>query len=83
MRAGTPTVVAHEVPSVRDLGDPEPAPARLVDPLDVEDIARGIADVLIDEQVRAELEARGNAHARSRTWRAAARELVELWKNPP
>jgi glycosyltransferase involved in cell wall biosynthesis len=83
MRAGTPTVVAHEVPSVRDLGDPEPAPARLVDPLDVEDIARGIADVLIDEQVRAELEARGNAYARSRTWRAAARELVELWKNPP
>ena len=41
MRAGIPTVVSDEVPSVHDLGAPEPAPARIVDPLDVDDIARG------------------------------------------
>ena len=80
MRIGVPSVVAGEVPSVRDLGESGPAPARLVDPLDVDAIAQGIADVLVDEQVRAELETRGAAHARTRTWLGAARELIALWR---
>jgi alpha-1,3-rhamnosyl/mannosyltransferase len=83
MRTGTPSVVADEVPSVRELGEPGPVPARLVDPLDVEDIARGIADVLTDEEVRADLETRGTEYARRRTWRAAAQELIALWRAPP
>ncbi len=41
MRVGIPTVVSDEVPSVHDLGAVGPAPARIVDPLDVDDIAAG------------------------------------------
>ena len=55
----SPTVVSDEVPSVHDLGAPEPAPARIVDPLDVDDIAAGLAAVLTDDALRAELAAPG------------------------
>ena len=79
MGAGTPSVVAREVPSVNDLGDPAPAPARLVDPFDVDDIASGLGDVLTDDAVRADLVARGAEHARSRTWRATAQQHLDLW----
>jgi len=79
MRAGVPSVVANEVPSVHDLGETGPAPALLVDPLDVEAIAGGLADVLTDEQMRSDLHVRGTARARGRTWRAAASELIALW----
>ena len=66
MRVGTPTLVADEVPSVHDLGEAGPAPARIVDPLDVDDIAAGLAAVLTDDALRADLAARGadvRAHA--------------------
>ncbi len=79
MRVGTPSVVAREVPSVNDLGDPAPAPARLVDPFDVEDIASGLGDVLTDDAMRTDLATRGAEHVRSRTWRAAAQQHLDLW----
>jgi glycosyltransferase involved in cell wall biosynthesis len=81
MRLGTPALVARGVPSVDDVGDSPPAPARLVDPFDVGDIAAGLAAVLTDEALRADLAARGEAHARSRTWRAAAAAHVALWES--
>ena len=59
MRAGLPTVVSNEVPSVHDLDAPGPAPARIVDPLDVDDIAAGLAAVLTDDALRADLARRG------------------------
>jgi glycosyltransferase involved in cell wall biosynthesis len=80
MRAGTPTVVSGEVPSVHDLGAPEPAPAVIVDPLDVNDIASGLAAVLTDERLRTELSVRGARHVLPRTWYAAARAHVALWR---
>ena len=64
MRVGTPTVVADEVPSVHDLGEEGAPPARIVDPLDIDDIAAGLAAVLTDDALRADLAARGAAHAR-------------------
>jgi glycosyltransferase involved in cell wall biosynthesis len=81
MHAGVPTVVSEQVPSVHDLGEPGPAPARLVDPLDVEGIAEGLATVLTDEALRAELARRGTAHAAIRTWHGTARAHVELWRS--
>jgi glycosyltransferase involved in cell wall biosynthesis len=81
MRAGIPTVVSDEVPSVHDLDAPEQAPARVVDPLDVDDIARGLAAVLTDDALRAELVPRGAAYAATRTWRGTARAHVELWRS--
>ena len=62
MRVGTPSVVSDEVPSVHDLGEVGPAPARIVDPFDVEDIAAGLAAVLTDDAARSDL-----AHAVPRT----------------
>jgi glycosyltransferase involved in cell wall biosynthesis len=81
MRAGTPVVVANEVPSVVDLDMPGPPPALVVDPLDVGDIAAGLTAILTDDALRADLAARGEAHARSRTWRDAARQHIELWRS--
>jgi alpha-1,3-rhamnosyl/mannosyltransferase len=80
MRMGTPAVVATEVPSVHDLGELDPAPARIVDPLDVEDMAAGLVAVLTDEALRANLAARGSSFASARTWQAAAVEHVRLWR---
>jgi glycosyltransferase involved in cell wall biosynthesis len=80
MRVGTPAVVSRGVPSVDDLDAAGPAPAHLVDPMDVDDIAAGLLAVLTDDAVRADLAIRGEAHARPRTWRAAARAHVGLWR---
>jgi glycosyltransferase involved in cell wall biosynthesis len=80
MRMGTPAVVSAEVPSVHDLGEPDPAPARIVDPLDVDDIAAGLLAVLTDEPLRHDLSARGASLASARTWRAAAGAHVRLWR---
>ncbi len=80
MRSGTPSVIANEVPSVVDLEETGSPPARIVDPFDVDDIAAGLTAVLTDDALRADLAVRGEAHARSRTWKAAARQHIELWK---
>jgi glycosyltransferase involved in cell wall biosynthesis len=81
MRMGTPSVVANEVPSVIDLDDTGPSPALIVDPTDVEEIAAGLVLVLTDDSVRQELAARGEAHARARTWRTAAHQTIGLWRS--
>ena len=81
MRVGIPTVVSNEVPSVHDLGAMGPAPARIVDPLDIDDIARGLAAVLTDDALRAALGSQGAAYASARTWREAARAHIALWRS--
>jgi glycosyltransferase involved in cell wall biosynthesis len=81
MRSGTPSVIAHEVPSVVDLAEPGRPPALIVDPFDVDAIATALGVVLTDDAVRADLVARGEAHARSRTWHEAAREHIDLWRS--
>jgi alpha-1,3-rhamnosyl/mannosyltransferase len=80
MRMGTPCVVSDEVPSVHDLGARGEPPARIVDPLDVEDIARGLGAVLTDDALRVDLAARGSAYALARTWSAAAQAHLALWR---
>ncbi len=81
MRMGTPAVIANEVPSVVDLDEPSPPPALIVDPLDVEGIAAALITLLTDDAVRADLAVRGEAHARSRTWRTAAHQHIGLWRS--
>ncbi|HXB37475.1 MAG TPA: glycosyltransferase family 1 protein [Acidimicrobiales bacterium] len=80
MRMGTPSVVSSEVPSVHDLGETDPPPARIVDPLDVEDMAAGLVAALTDDILRDDLAARGSSFASARTWRAAAGAHVRLWR---
>jgi glycosyltransferase involved in cell wall biosynthesis len=81
MRVGVPTVVSDQVPSVRDVGASGPAPARMVDPLDTAAIAAALAEVLTDDALRSELARRGVDFASTRTWRAAARAHVDLWRS--
>jgi glycosyltransferase involved in cell wall biosynthesis len=81
MRVGTPSVVGQEVPSVHDLGQTGVPPAIIVDPFDVDAIAGGLVQVLTDDTVRADLSARGQAYARTRTWRAVARQHSALWRS--
>jgi alpha-1,3-rhamnosyl/mannosyltransferase len=81
MQAGVPTVVSDEVPSVHDLGVLDAPAARIVDPLDVDSIATGLADVLTDEAQRAEKARRGAAYAATRTWRGTARAHLDLWRS--
>ncbi len=81
MRVGTPSVVGNEVPSVHDLGESGEPPAIIVDPFDVEDIAAGLVRILTDDAVRADLSTRGQAYARTRTWRAVAQQHSALWRS--
>jgi glycosyltransferase involved in cell wall biosynthesis len=80
MRMGAPAVVSSEVPSVHDLGEVGPSPARIVDPLDRDDMVAALVAVLTDDTLRRDLMARGTSFASSRTWRAAAGAHVHLWK---
>lgn len=81
MRSGVPSVVSSEVPSVHDLGQTDPAPVLIVDPLDVDAIAEALLVVLTDEAVRADLAQRGKTYALARTWAAAAQSHVTLWSS--
>jgi glycosyltransferase involved in cell wall biosynthesis len=80
MRMGTPAVVSSEVPSVHDLGELDPRAARIVDPLDVDDMAAALAAVLTDEALRRDLAVRGSSFASARTWQSAAGAHVRLWR---
>ena len=81
MRMGAPSVVANEVPSVHDLGATGLAPACIVDPLDIDDIARGLHAVLTDDALRADLAARGSAYALSAPGSPPPAEHVALWSS--
>jgi hypothetical protein len=65
---------------VHDLGDPDPPPARTVEPLDIAAMADGLVAVLTDETLRDDLAARGSSFAAARTWRATADMHVRLWR---
>ena len=66
---------------MHDLGEAVPASALIVDPLDVDGIATALFAVLTDDGLRADLAARGSAFARTRTWHAAARSHIDLWRS--
>jgi len=68
MACGTP-VVTSRVSSLPEVVDDA---AVLVDPYDVEDIARGLRCALQDETLRAELIAKGYARAHSFSWERSA-----------
>lgn len=55
------------------------APAVLVDPASVDEIAAALIAVTGDEDLRAALVARGVARVAARTWRAAAQEHIALF----
>ena len=84
MRAGTPAVVSDRGPERARPRCGGAGPARIVDPLDVDDIAGGLAAVLTDDTLRADLARAGRRRTPSpRTWRDAARAHLDLWRSLP
>jgi len=54
--------------------------AMLVNPENVFDIARGIREVLLDENLRAELIRKGHLQARRFSWAQTARQVLEIYR---
>ncbi len=74
LASGTPVVAANTSSLPEVVGEA----GVLVNPLSVDDIARGIAQVVGDAQLRAELRQRGLARAQLFTWERAARDALEV-----
>ena len=76
MACGTP-VVASNVSSLPEVvGDA----AILVNPENVFDIARGIQEVLLDEELRVRLIRRGREQAARFSWNWTARQVLEIYR---
>jgi glycosyltransferase involved in cell wall biosynthesis len=76
MACGAP-VVASNVSSLPEVvGDA----AILVNPENVFDIARGIREVLLDEELRQQLISRGRAQAARFSWERTARQVLEIYQ---
>jgi glycosyltransferase involved in cell wall biosynthesis len=72
MQSGAPSI-ASRTPSLQEVGADA---ARYVDPLDVADIRRALAQLLESEAEREELRHRGLERAASFSWERAAREAL-------
>jgi glycosyltransferase involved in cell wall biosynthesis len=76
MASGTP-VVSSGVSSLPEVVDDA---ALIVNPENVFDIARGIKEVLLDEELRRTLIERGRRQAAKFSWKRAAREVLEIYQ---
>jgi glycosyltransferase involved in cell wall biosynthesis len=55
--------------------------AILVNPENVFDIARGISDMLLDEELRARMIRRGREQAARFSWNWTARQVLEIYQD--
>ena len=76
MACGTP-VVASDIPPLVEAVD---AAAELVSPDNVFDIARGLREVLLDEERRAKLIAAGLEQARRFHWDETAQKVLDIYR---
>lgn len=76
MASGTPVVCSNVSSLPEVVGDA----AIQVNPENVFDIARGIREVLLDEDLRKELVARGRVQAARFSWNRTAREVLEIYR---
>jgi glycosyltransferase involved in cell wall biosynthesis len=76
MACGTP-VVASNVSSLPEVVGEAAEP---INPENVFDIARGIRDVLMDEELRARLIRRGREQAARFSWNWTARQVLEIYR---
>jgi glycosyltransferase involved in cell wall biosynthesis len=76
MACGAP-VIAGRIPSLQEvLG----STARFVDPLDVNELARTIVELLDDENKRQMLAAAGLEHAAKFSWEKTAHQTLDLYR---
>jgi glycosyltransferase involved in cell wall biosynthesis len=76
MASGTPVVTSNISSLPEVVGDA----AILVNPENVFDIARGIRDVLLDDDLRAQLICRGREQALRFSWERTAREVLAIYE---
>jgi glycosyltransferase involved in cell wall biosynthesis len=76
MASGTPVVTSNVSSLPEVVGDA----AMLVNPENVFDIARGITEVLLDDDLRRELIAKGKVQAARYNWERTAREVLEVYR---
>ncbi len=76
MAAGTPVLVSNVSSLPEVVGDA----AIQVNPENVFDIARGIKELLLNQKLRAELVERGRAQAASFSWKYAAEQVTEIYR---
>jgi glycosyltransferase involved in cell wall biosynthesis len=76
MVCGTPVVTSNVSALPEVVGEA----AMLVNPENVFDIARGIRDVLLDEELRSRLIRRGREQAARFSWSWTARQVLEIYK---
>jgi len=75
MACGTPVVTSN----VSSLPEVVGEAAMLVNPENVFDIARGIREVLLDEELRSRLIRRGREQAARFSWSWTARQVLEIY----
>jgi glycosyltransferase involved in cell wall biosynthesis len=75
MACGTPVVTSNVSSLPEVVGDA----AVLVNPENVFDIARGVRDVLLNEQLREDLVRRGREQASRFSWERTARQVLEIY----
>ena len=76
MASGTPVIAS----AVSSLPEVVGGAAMLVNPENVFDIARGITEVLLNDELRAELIVRGRKQAASFSWARTADEVLKLYE---
>jgi len=76
MACGTPVVASNQSSLPEVVGEA----AVLVNPENVFDIARGLREVLLDQRRRGELVRRGFEQVRRFSWAAAARQVLEIYR---
>jgi len=76
MRCGLP-VVTSNVGAMRDLGE---GAARLVNPLDVAEVAAALERVLVDDALRRRMIEAGNRRAETLTWERAVEGTLETYR---
>jgi len=76
MASGTPVVTSNVSSLPEVAGDA----AVMVNPENVFDIARGMREALLDEELRAELIRKGYEQARRFSWSQTARQVLEIYR---
>jgi glycosyltransferase involved in cell wall biosynthesis len=76
MGAGTPVVTSNVSSLPEVVGDA----AVMVNPENVFDIARGLRDVLLDEELRAKLIVRGYAQVKRFSWERTASDVLDTYR---
>jgi glycosyltransferase involved in cell wall biosynthesis len=76
MASGTPVITS----SMSSLPEVVGEAAMLVNPENVFDIARGIKEVLLNQDLRAKLSAEGRIHAAKYSWKSTAQQVLEIYR---